>query len=51
MRTLTRSLIDELIEKGGCDFQADVSRRMPIYISPGMMELPLAHAAAFVTGG
>jgi cytochrome P450 len=48
MRTLTRSLIDELIERGGCDFQADVSRRMPIYIFLAMMELPLAHAAALL---
>ena len=48
MRTLTRSLIDELIERGGCDFQADVSRRMPIYIFLAMMELPLEHAAALL---
>jgi cytochrome P450 len=48
MRTLTRSLIDELIDRGGCDFQADVSRRMPIYIFLAMMELPLAHAAALL---
>jgi cytochrome P450 len=48
MRTLTRSLIDELIERGGCDFQADMSRRMPIYIFLAMMELPLAHAAALL---
>jgi cytochrome P450 len=48
MRTLTRSLIDELIERGGCDFQADVSRRMPIYIFLAMMQLPLAHAAALL---
>ena len=48
MRTLTRSLIDELIGRGGCDFQADVSRRMPIYIFLAMMELPLAHAAALL---
>ena len=48
MRTLTRGLIDELIGRGGCDFQADVSRRMPIYIFLAMMELPLAHAAALL---
>src|SRR6202047_4437382 len=48
MRDLTRSLIDELIERRGCDFQADVSRRMPIYIFLAMMELPLAHAAALL---
>ena len=48
MRTLTRSLIGELIGRGGCDFQADVSRRMPIYIFLAMMELPLAHAAALL---
>ncbi len=48
MRTLTRSLIDELIERDGCDFQADVSRRMPIYIFLAMMELPFAHAAALL---
>ena len=48
MRTLTRRLIDELIERGGCEFQADISRRMPIYIFLTMMELPLADAAALL---
>jgi cytochrome P450 len=48
MRVLTRSLIKELIEQGGCEFQADVSRRMPIYIFLAMMELPQEHAAALL---
>ena len=48
MRTLTRRLIDELSGRGGCEFQADVSRRMPIYIFLTMMELPLADAAALL---
>jgi cytochrome P450 len=48
MRTLTGRLIDELIGRGGCEFQADVSRRMPIYIFLTMMELPLEHAAALL---
>ena len=48
MRALTGRLIDELIGRGGCEFQADVSRRMPIYIFLTMMELPLEHAAALL---
>jgi cytochrome P450 len=48
MRALTRRLVDELIERGGCEFQADISRRMPIYIFLTMMELPLADAAALL---
>jgi cytochrome P450 len=48
MRTLVRSLIDELIGEGGCEFQAAVARRMPIYIFLTMMELPLEHSAALL---
>jgi cytochrome P450 len=48
MRVLTRSLIKEFIEQGGCEFQADVSRRMPIYTFLAMMELPQEHAAALL---
>jgi cytochrome P450 len=48
MRTLMRSLIDEFIGRGGCEFQSDVARRMPIYIFLTMMDLPLEHAAALL---
>jgi cytochrome P450 len=48
MRTLMRSLIDEFIERGGCEFQSDVARRMPIYIFLTMMDLPLEHAASLL---
>src|SRR5258707_10283981 len=48
MRTLTRTLIEELIDRGSCEFQADVSRKMPIYIFLTMMELPLEDAAALL---
>jgi cytochrome P450 len=48
MRMLMRSLIDEFIGRGGCEFQSGVARRMPIYIFLTMMELPLEHAAALL---
>jgi len=48
MRALIRRLIAELLQRGGCDFQAYVSRRMPIYIFLAMMELPLADAPALL---
>jgi cytochrome P450 len=48
MRELTRDLIEEFIGRGRCEFQAEVARRMPIYIFLTMMELPLDHAVALL---
>jgi cytochrome P450 len=48
MRTLTRTLIEEFVDRGSCEFQADVARKMPIYIFLTMMELPLEDAAALL---
>jgi cytochrome P450 len=48
MRKLTRDLIDGFIDRGACEFQSDVARKMPIYIFLTMMDLPLEHAAALL---
>jgi cytochrome P450 len=48
LRALTCSLIEELVARGGCEFQAEFARRMPIYIFLTMMDLPLEHAAALL---
>jgi cytochrome P450 len=48
MRELTRELIMEVIDRGGCEFQAEMARKMPIYTFLTMMELPLEHAAALL---
>ncbi|HEY3659035.1 MAG TPA: cytochrome P450 [Steroidobacteraceae bacterium] len=48
MRRLTRDLIDEFFDRGSCEFQSDVARKMPIYIFLTMMDLPLEHAAALL---
>lgn len=44
MHELTRTLIAEFIERGSCEFQSEVARRMPIYTFLTMMKLPLEHA-------
>jgi cytochrome P450 len=48
MRELTRELITGVIDRGSCEFQAEMSRKMPIYTFLTMMELPLEHAAALL---
>jgi cytochrome P450 len=48
MRTLTRTLIEEFIDRGSCEFQSDVARKMPIYIFLTLMQLPLEDAAALL---
>jgi cytochrome P450 len=48
MRELTRELIGGVIDRGACEFQAEMARKMPIYTFLTMMELPLEHAAALL---
>jgi cytochrome P450 len=48
MHRLARELIDEFIDRGACEFQSQVARKMPIYIFLTLMDLPLEHAAALL---
>ncbi len=48
MRELTRELIGSFIERGSCEFQSEMARKMPIYTFLAMMDLPLEHAAALL---
>jgi cytochrome P450 len=48
MHELTRQLISGFIGAGSCDFQEEMSRKMPIYTFLTMMDLPLEHAAALL---
>jgi cytochrome P450 len=41
MRVLARQIIDEVIEKGECDFVSQVAGEMPSYVIAEMMGLPL----------
>ena len=41
MKVLARQIIDEVIEKGECDFVSEVAGEMPSYVIAEMMGLPL----------
>ena len=41
MQALARQIVDEVIEKGACDFVNDVAGEMPSYVIAEMMGLPL----------
>jgi cytochrome P450 len=44
MRSVTAGLIEGFHADGGCEFQSQVARKMPIYIFLHMMELPIEDA-------
>ena len=41
MQALARQIVDEVIEKGACDFVSEVAGEMPSYVIAEMMGLPL----------
>jgi cytochrome P450 len=41
MQSLARQIVDEVIERGECDFVSDVAGEMPSYVIAEMMGLPL----------
>ena len=42
LHALARQIVNEVIERGECDFVADVAGEMPSYVIAELMGLPLA---------
>ncbi|WP_256102804.1 cytochrome P450 [Streptomyces sp. Ncost-T10-10d] len=40
MRDIARSVVDRALERGGCDFVADIAARIPLYVICKMMGVP-----------
>lgn len=49
--TLTRELIEEIRQQGGCEFVRDFARVMPVTMFLGIVDLPLHQREQFVTWG
>jgi cytochrome P450 len=49
--TLTRELIEEIRQQGGCEFVRDFARAMPVTMFLGIVDLPLDQREQFVSWG